>query len=235
MRDKLKLISFDAWNTLLKLEIITNRISEGIGSLLDVKPERVFDKMIETYEDLISSWLLGDLDDHRLLSAAQKALASNLGTSAELVARGVARGVSLIDPGEVLYPEVVEVVEKLSKNYILAVVSNIFYWPGSYTRLLLEKAGIAGFFKVQLYADEVGVSKPDRRIFAEACKLCDVRPKEAAHVGDSLIEDVGGALSAGMKAILLMRRSGRFRILKEVSLAIIPDLTKLEEAVKLLQ
>ena len=234
MRDKLKLISFDAWNTLLKLEIITSRISEGIGSLLDVKPEKVFDKMIETYEDLVSSWLLGDLDD-KILSTAQKALANKLGASAELVARGVARGVSLIDPEEVLYPEVAEVVEKLSKNYTLAVISNIFYWPGSYTRILLEKAGIAGFFEVQLYADEVGVSKPDRRIFAKACKLCDVRPEEAAHVGDSLIEDVGGALSAGMKAILLMRRSGRFRILKEVSLAIIPDLTKLEEAVKLLQ
>ncbi|RLG11943.1 MAG: hypothetical protein DRN64_00720 [Thaumarchaeota archaeon] len=235
MRDKLKLVSFDAWNTLLKLETIAGRISEGIGGLLDVKPEKIFEKMIETYEDLVSSWLLGDLDDRRLLSTAQKTLASSLGTSAELVARGVARGVSLIDPGEVLYPEVVEVVERLSKNYVLAIVSNIFYWPGSYTRLLLEKAGIAGFFKAQLYADEIGISKPDRRIFAEACRLCGVTPGEAVHVGDSLIEDVGGALSAGMKAILLRRGSRRFQILKDASLAIIPDLTKLEEAVELLE
>ena len=50
-----------------------------------------------------------------------------------------------------------------------------------------------------------------------------------------MIEDVGGALSAGMKAILLRRGSRRFQILKDASLAIIPDLTKLEEAVELLE
>jgi len=234
MSSKLKLISFDAWNTLLRLDLITESIAAGIGSLLNIDSRSVCRKMIETYEELRRKWLLGELEEQSILRIAQAALADNLDTSPDLISRGVARGAAMLDPRKVVYPEVREVLENLSDRFCLVVISNVFYWPGSYTRLILEKAGLAGFFKAQLYADEVGLSKPDKRIFVKASLLCGIDPESSIHVGDSLAEDIGGALSAGMKAAYLRRGSGRFQVVRELGLALISDLTQLEKAIELL-
>jgi putative hydrolase of the HAD superfamily len=55
-----------------------------------------------------------------------------------------------------------------------------------------------------------GWSKPHESIFRAALQLLDVPPAEAAMVGDSLEDDVEGALALGMRAFLIDRegRSG---------------------------
>jgi len=52
---------------------------------------------------------------------------------------------------------------------------------------------------------QVGASKPDARLFAAALELAGAAPEEAVHVGDSLTEDVEGALRAGLRAVWLRR------------------------------
>ena len=47
--------------------------------------------------------------------------------------------------------------------------------------------------------------KPHPSIFSAALQLVDVRPGEAVMVGDSVRQDVEGALRAGMRAVLLHR------------------------------
>jgi putative hydrolase of the HAD superfamily len=47
--------------------------------------------------------------------------------------------------------------------------------------------------------------KPHASIFAAALRLVGVAPGEATMVGDSVKQDVNGALAAGLKAILLHR------------------------------
>ena len=54
---------------------------------------------------------------------------------------------------------------------------------------------------------EVGVAKPDARVFRRALELANARPEEAVHVGDSPDNDVEGARAAGIRAVLL-RRNG---------------------------
>jgi putative hydrolase of the HAD superfamily len=48
---------------------------------------------------------------------------------------------------------------------------------------------------------EVGVEKPDPRIFDLALAACGVRPEAAVHVGDSRRTDVAGALAAGIRPL----------------------------------
>lgn len=48
---------------------------------------------------------------------------------------------------------------------------------------------------------ELGVEKPDPRIFRLACKALGVAPRDALHVGDSLKADVLGARAAGLQAL----------------------------------
>lgn len=52
---------------------------------------------------------------------------------------------------------------------------------------------------------EVGVAKPDPRIFALACDALDVAPGEAAYVGDRLRTDAIGAARAGLTGVWLDR------------------------------
>ena len=54
---------------------------------------------------------------------------------------------------------------------------------------------------------EVGLDKPDPRIFLAALSELGVAPAEAAHVGDSVPRDVKGALAAGL--LLLASGCGR--------------------------
>jgi HAD superfamily hydrolase (TIGR01549 family) len=50
-------------------------------------------------------------------------------------------------------------------------------------------------------ADEVGVPKPDRRIFDVALDRAGCTPEQAVMVGDSWTSDVMGARSVGMRAV----------------------------------
>jgi putative hydrolase of the HAD superfamily len=52
---------------------------------------------------------------------------------------------------------------------------------------------------------EVGVRKPDPRIFEEALRRAGVAAGEAVHVGDLPEEDIEGARRAGLGAFLIDR------------------------------
>jgi putative hydrolase of the HAD superfamily len=63
-----------------------------------------------------------------------------------------------------------------------------------------------------LFSDEVGVRKPDPRIFRIAAEKLGVAPNEIIHVGDNLKSDVWGAKNAGFTAVYLSTETGRDRI-----------------------
>ena len=57
-----------------------------------------------------------------------------------------------------------------------------------------------------LVTGDIGINKPDSRVFQEAARRMKFDPKEAWYIGDSYKNDVAGAKSAGMKAIWLDRK-----------------------------
>lgn len=57
------------------------------------------------------------------------------------------------------------------------------------------------FFDVVSASAELGVSKPDRRIFTYALEQAGCRPEEALMVGDRLDNDVLPAKELGMKTV----------------------------------
>jgi putative hydrolase of the HAD superfamily len=69
----------------------------------------------------------------------------------------------------------------------------------------LDALGIAARMDHVVTSGELGVAKPDRRIFAEAVGRFGVRPSEAAYVGDRLRTDAIGAAAAGLQGIWLDR------------------------------
>jgi FMN phosphatase YigB (HAD superfamily) len=48
----------------------------------------------------------------------------------------------------------------------------------------------------------IGYAKPDPRIFSDAIAALGLSPDRIAYVGDSYVNDVGGALAAGLVPLL---------------------------------
>jgi len=67
----------------------------------------------------------------------------------------------------------------------------------------LTVAGLRPFFAAVVDSQEVGVEKPDRRIFEEALARCGARADRTLHIGDIYHADVLGARGAGIHALLL--------------------------------
>jgi putative hydrolase of the HAD superfamily len=64
---------------------------------------------------------------------------------------------------------------------------------------------LEGLISAVVSSSELGLMKPHPGIFAAALRLVDVPPADALMVGDSVRQDVDGALRAGMGAVLLHR------------------------------
>ncbi len=63
--------------------------------------------------------------------------------------------------------------------------------------------GIGELLEVMVISDEVGMKKPDPRIFRMALERLEVGAEEAVFVGDNLELDIAGARGVGMRAVWL--------------------------------
>lgn len=103
-----------------------------------------------------------------------------------------------------LYPETLEVLEELRRRKKkMCVISN---WDSRLLNLC-KQLELEQYFEFILISAVFGFSKPNPKIFQEALKRAGAAPAEALHIGDSLEDDVRGALDAGMSAVFLDRHA----------------------------
>lgn len=101
-----------------------------------------------------------------------------------------------------LYEDVRPAFERLrSLGIRVGIISN---WD-SRLPALLRGLGLEGVLSDIVASAEVGLHKPDPRIFELACERMGVSPEHAAHVGDHHYADYLGASALGMKAVLIDR------------------------------
>jgi putative hydrolase of the HAD superfamily len=86
----------------------------------------------------------------------------------------------------------------------IGLISNTGRTPGRVLRMILQRAGLLEHFDGLTFSDEVGIRKPDARIFRWTLNKLGARAEAAAHVGDNLAADVGGAQAAGLRGIHLV-------------------------------
>jgi putative hydrolase of the HAD superfamily len=101
-----------------------------------------------------------------------------------------------------LYPEVVDVLEKLQPQFQLAVISNF----DGRLRMILEQLGISKFFRHVFVSSELGADKPDSLIFRRSLKFIDLEPEQVLHVGDDPERDWKSATAAGLSIFRLDRQ-----------------------------
>ncbi len=103
----------------------------------------------------------------------------------------------------VLFPDVMPTLEELkSRGYRIGVISD---WGYGLVANILLPLGLGGYLDPVVVSARVGAAKPSWDLFHMALKRASVRPEEALHVGDSYVNDVLGARSAGMHPLLIDR------------------------------
>ena len=90
-----------------------------------------------------------------------------------------------------------EVLAVLHKRYPMVLVSNFY---GNIATVLKE-FGLDVFFKSIVESAEVGIRKPNPRIFSIGVERLGLKPEEVVVVGDSFYKDIEPALAAGCHAI----------------------------------
>jgi HAD superfamily hydrolase (TIGR01549 family) len=206
----LKAVTFDFWSTLfvdtrgaererLRGAVLEEALRAEGRSITD---EQLAQGLSAAWEHFDTVWL----SEHRTPPCGElvDAILATLGArlEPERLAHLVHRFERLVlEVAPEPMPGAVYTLPQLAGRYRLAVICDTGYSPGSVLRQLLDKHDLLGHFEYTYFSNEHGVSKPDVRAFLHTLEEIDVRPTEAAHVGDIQRTDIAGAQAAGMSAI----------------------------------
>ena len=91
----------------------------------------------------------------------------------------------------------------MAADLALGLISN---WDNRLAGLI-DGLGLGEELDTVVSSAEVGLHKPDPRIFELACERLGVDPREAAHVGDHHYADIVGARAVGMQPVLIDRHA----------------------------
>jgi putative hydrolase of the HAD superfamily len=118
------------------------------------------------------------------------------------------------------FDDVYECIPELSRSFKLAVVSDA--WPS--LESVFVEAGMRDYFSSFIISSQLGVTKPDERMFQAALNELDVAPEEAVFIDDSA-RNCEGAEKLGIRSIRMIRdwrvfayeklRSRRFPIMRD--------------------
>jgi HAD superfamily hydrolase (TIGR01509 family) len=104
-------------------------------------------------------------------------------------------------PAEALYADVRPCLDALAGRYRLGILAN----QPSAVKDALHRDELDGAFEVWGVSDDVGLSKPDPRLFAHVLEVAGVAPAASVMIGDRLDYDVRPAKSCGMRAVWMLR------------------------------
>ncbi|GLX89749.1 HAD family hydrolase [Pseudomonas weihenstephanensis] len=92
-----------------------------------------------------------------------------------------------------VFAQVEPTLSALARDYALGVVTN--------GNADVRRIGLGHHFKFVLCAEDIGIAKPDARLFHEALSRGGVAAHAAVHVGDHPGDDIAGAQQAGLRAV----------------------------------
>jgi putative hydrolase of the HAD superfamily len=100
----------------------------------------------------------------------------------------------------VLYPDAHDILNQLPGPK--ALITN---GDSKLQRAKIERLGLADSFERVYISGEVGIAKPDSRIFSKACEDLKLPPHEVSYVGDNFRNDIEGSAGAGLRPVWINR------------------------------
>jgi putative hydrolase of the HAD superfamily len=100
-----------------------------------------------------------------------------------------------------LFNDVLPALKALRVKYTIGILSNGNSYP--------ERCGLEGMFQFVVFSQGYGVEKPDPGLFQVAVEKAGCSTGQLLHVGDSLQNDIIGAINAGIKCVWLNRSGAK--------------------------
>ena len=225
-KSAVKAVTFDLWETLLfekdgsdleRRAIRCRALAQVLKrSGLDVSVKEVELALGETISSMMKIWDknrdVSHLDMIRIFfKYASKGKLSPKDALLEELSKAYVSPLFKVPP--YVNPDACEALDWLmDQNKQTGIICNTGLTPGTELRKFLSQAGVAEYFRVMVFSNEVGIRKPDRRIFNFTARALGAKPEEIVHVGDNLKSDVWGAKNAGFRAIHLSGTAGQDKI-----------------------
>ncbi len=104
-------------------------------------------------------------------------------------------------PAEALYPEVLDCLKRLSEDYRLGIIAD----QERTIHDALRRDGVESFIDVWCISADIGMEKPDYRVFTYALTSARATdPSRAVMVGDRLDDDIRPSRDVGMRAVWVL-------------------------------
>lgn len=199
---EIKIIFFDAGGTLLNLD--AERICEHVQKNLDISlnPSRFHRAQCQTMFAISQIVGVGNRSTEEVKREFFTILKRQLGIAEKNLVEVVEATLQL-SHSEMLWRATAStnratLLRLKEFGYRLAVISN----SDGRVAAGFTYAGLGDLFEFVIDSYDVGVEKPDARIFQIALEQAGVAPAEAVYVGDLYTVDVIGARRAGLVPIL---------------------------------
>lgn len=186
-----KVILFDLDNTLIdRQRVFRAMLKDKIGEFHKDSSEAELNQII----DQIMKWdNRGNLD--RLKVFEKYVEAYHPGESAECINDYWHK-----HSGEIVivFDDAQQTLEYLKQKYRLGIISN---GNTESQRRKISRLPFLDLFEYTIVSGELGIHKPDPRIFLKACEEMQVKPEECIYIGDNFRCDIEGAKAAGILPI----------------------------------
>lgn len=222
------LVFFDKWDYDKCLRRMLGSLSQD-GIAIPVSYEdfkRVyFDVRRRMYSEVESYY--GEIDFRVRLAETLKRFSLNLNYENQILAKAADAFFEGWDEDMRIDDYVKPVLEDLKETYKMGVLSNFPYKKALLTTL--ERFNLEQFFEAIVVSAELGVRKPNPRIFEEALRILGIIASDAVFVGDTLKTDIFGAQNAGMNTVLVENpglKTNRYAVLSDLGyVSVKPDRT----------
>jgi len=188
----IKLIVFDLWKTLVYSDIPhrkTVKIQEETGSKIPNK------RFIKIFEDSIQTKVWDSRED------VYRNLCKN--SDIEPSEKNVKKISEIMKDSEEKikpYPHSIQMLKALKKRgYKIGLLTNSSCFD---IESLKKKTNLLDYIDYPVFSFDLGMIKPDVRMFQEVLKKADCKPEEAIMIGDKMDDDFFSAKSIGMNAVL---------------------------------
>ena len=189
---KFRAVIFDLWQTLVPWDIEESkrfhlRLAETIG----VEPERFWDAWLTGHH--LPNRNTGPMADHL------RALFAELGIEHDVddvLAMRRERTKAVLTPR----PDALPTLEELRRRGRLLGMISVCTED---VPQVWDETPLGREFDATVFSCDVGVSKPDPRIYEIACERLGVEPAECLFVGDGANDELPGAERVGMTAVQL--------------------------------
>ena len=100
-----------------------------------------------------------------------------------------------------VFPDAVATLEELRRRgYRIGLLSNT-WWAAEWHNADLALHGLTPLLDEIVYTSDLPHSKPHPSVFQEVMRRLHVEPEQCVMVGDRLVDDIGGALGVGIRAV----------------------------------